>query len=738
MPRVWGRALLGSVLTISAWARDFIHPGGLHTEVDFERMREKVAAGAHPWIDGWNALLQDPKSAVDYRSSPHPHMASRQRAQDDATAAYLNALRWRISGDGEHAACARRILNGWADTVKEVPHGRDQPGLSGIPIGSFALAAEVLRDDPEWSAAEQEKFKELLVKYFYPVCHDFLVNHRGAEDDKWWANWDICNMLALVAIGVYADAPAIFDEGIEYFHHGKGQGRLLHAVPYVHAGGLGQWQESGRDQAHVMGGMGLMAEMCQVAWNQGVDLFGAEGNRLLAAAESTAQFTLWKGVPYQFYTNSDQANQYCISENYHGRLDASHFELLYNHYGVRKGLEAPHVQRFAELRRPEPGEIDVFGYGTLVFTLDAERSPFPAVSPPPTPLDVRATAGLERVVLEWSPSGAMTTHGHEVFRRRVGEDRWESIHADRNWTTPHYLDRDVIPGRVYQYRVAARNGSGQSEPSAVVEAKPQGKEALPPGWVSEGTVAGYSPGEGGSFRVPAAPGMEGGVLTSWQGDFCFSARLVSWEKGVDRAGLWVRLPGEKDGKFAAVTTGEAGGRQARFWSRSERGGRQEQQRGCDYTWLPVWFRLQRQGAKLTASQSSNGVEWYEMGNATLAFPERVEVGFWVSGQPEGSALFCQSTLEAKTPQPPPSPEDLEVSVEGKNVQLRWRYEEEGTELAGFKIESSERGREFGEVADLPATAREFRSTGVQKPGDFRYRVRAYHRGGFSDAAEDSR
>jgi hypothetical protein len=54
------------------------------------------------------------------------------------------------------------------------------------------------------------------------------------------------------------------------------------------------------------------------------------------------------------------------------------WELLYSHYVVLKGLEAPHVQAFAQQVRPEggggdygpnSGGFDQLGYGTLTFTL---------------------------------------------------------------------------------------------------------------------------------------------------------------------------------------------------------------------------------------------------------------------------------------------------------------------------------------------------------------------------------
>ena len=276
--------------TSPAMAGAFVHPGGLHTQADLDRMKTKVAANESPWIDGWNALIQDWKAKNDYKAGPQYHMISRQRAQNDASAAYLNALRWIISGDTSHADCAVRILNAWSETMTEVPNGDTMPGLSGIPNGTFAIAAELMRASPGWSAPDQKRFKRMLVDYMYPVCHDFLTRHNGTKEDHYWANWDTCNMRAVMAIGVFCDDRAKFDEAVEYFRNGRGNGALRIAAPFRFPGGLAQWQESGRDYAHVMGGQGLLAEMCQIAWNQGVDLFG-EDVVGLEAYEGPSSFT---------------------------------------------------------------------------------------------------------------------------------------------------------------------------------------------------------------------------------------------------------------------------------------------------------------------------------------------------------------------------------------------------------------------------------------------------------------
>src|ERR1017187_6178059 len=95
-------------------AQPFVHPGGLHTLTDLERMKTNVLAGNHPWIDDWNKLLADRQAQSNYVPAPQANMGvSRQRADADAHAAYFNALRWYISGDTNCAECAVRICNAW-------------------------------------------------------------------------------------------------------------------------------------------------------------------------------------------------------------------------------------------------------------------------------------------------------------------------------------------------------------------------------------------------------------------------------------------------------------------------------------------------------------------------------------------------------------------------------------------------------------------------------------------------
>jgi hypothetical protein len=594
--------------------------------------------------------------------------------------------------------------------------------------------------------ADFEKFKEMMVTHWYPKSSDFLKNHRGGPVSRSWANWDACNMVAVLGIGVLCDDQEKFNEAVEYFKNGKGMGSIVNAVPFVYPGGLGQWQEAGRDWAHTMGGQGLLAEFCQTAWNQGVDLFGYDDNKLLKGGEYAAQYTLGKSVPYTYYTNADNANQSYVSTNYKGRLAASHFELLYNHYVVRKGLKAPNVQAFAEMRRPEPGEIDIFGYGTLTFTLDAAASPYPAFPAPPVPRELTAAPGIGRIDLAWSPSGAYTAHGYEVFRSDSENGPFASIYSTNNWTTPVFTDTKVEAGKIYFYTVAALNQTGASGRSASVGAAPVSGGALPAGWThtslgeskAEGTVK-YDDVANHSLVMDAVVGNIGGtadecgfVSYPFSGDCTLTARLINRSGEISRTGLMMRESNNPDAKSLALTLGDVGGRQMRFGTRAKAGDKTGSQSGNDYTWLPMWFRLQRIGDVFTASQSPDGITWFSVGKSTVAISKNYQVGLAASSSKDpASVSFDHISIEVKPPQCPAAPAELAATTSGKGeVRLAWKPP--AMDLAGYKIEAAGDNGIFYEIADLTAGATTFINTGLKKSTELRYRIRAYNSGGYSE------
>ena len=103
--------------------------------------------------------------------------------------------------------------------------------------------------------------------------------------------------------------------------------------------------------------MGAFSEM---AWNQGVDLYGYDNNRFLMGAEYVARSNLIQSgttyytVPYVPYDNADNVNQIVFGSGSQGNVRPC-WALVYNHYVNRKGLAAPYSKQFALVVQPEGG-----------------------------------------------------------------------------------------------------------------------------------------------------------------------------------------------------------------------------------------------------------------------------------------------------------------------------------------------------------------------------------------------
>lgn len=383
---VIGLALMMTALHAGpARANAFVHPGALHTDADFARMRAAVAASRRPWVDGWTMLIRNRHAslgwqprpvAVIYRGRDRVHPENYALLYNDAAAAYALALRWKISGDEAYAKQAVSVLDGWAARLTGIGGSSDRFLASGIYGYQFANAAEIMRTYRGWPKADFTRFQAMMLAVFYPMNHDFLTRHNGAKIDHYWANWDLANIAAMMAIGILADRRDLYDEALDYFKHGAGNGAIDHVIWKTYPDGLGQIQEAGRDQGHSMLDVALLGVICQMAWNQHDDLFGYQDNRVLKGVEYVARYNLGQDVPYTPYANSD-VHQDRISPAGRGNVRPV-WELFYNHYIVLKGLNAPSVRAWVEKTRPEggggdygpnSGGFDQLGYGTLTYTL---------------------------------------------------------------------------------------------------------------------------------------------------------------------------------------------------------------------------------------------------------------------------------------------------------------------------------------------------------------------------------
>jgi len=370
----------------------FVHPGLLHTQADINRMKQMINSQTQPYWDGWNALLNSPLSHSGWTPRATDTIIRGGTGQNfallyvDIARAYQNALIWKINGSTAHGDTARNILNAWSSTLTTITGNADRYLASGIYGYQMANAAELMRDYPGFDV---QAMKDLLLDVFYkPLAERFLIgnefggDHNGAYIQNYWANWDLANMAATVAIGIFTDRRDIYDIGIEYFKHGAGNGSIYNAIPFLHPNGLAQWQESGRDQAHSQLGIGLMATMAEMAWNQGDDLYGWADNRFMKAAEYVAKYNNGDSVPFATYewgsgTNGAVQTHSVISDASRNEIRPI-WEMIYNHYANRRGLSVPNVAARAASNRPEGGPntayastFDHLGFGTLLYSRPA-------------------------------------------------------------------------------------------------------------------------------------------------------------------------------------------------------------------------------------------------------------------------------------------------------------------------------------------------------------------------------
>lgn len=372
-------------------SKTFIHPGLLHTEADFARIKTKVEAGTEPWISGWNKLIHNSHSSLSYTPNPvaklirggnsaeEPEPDNYSRAMNDVAAAYQLAIRWKITGDVAYAEKAIQILNTWASTCKLISGDSNRALGAGLYGYQFANAAEIMSSYSGWSATDFAAFKQWMLDVFYPVNKQFISTHWNTCISHYWANWDLCNLASLISIGVLTDRADIYNFAIRYLISGTGNGQIKKAVYFIHSDGLGQLQESGRDQGHALLCIGLLGEICEMAWSQQDNLYGYDNNRILKGAEYAARYNFNLGsVAFQPYNNCDNVNHTVISETGKGGQRPI-WEVIYNHYVKRTKIEASNVSVVAGNHRPEggggdygpnSGGFDSLGFGTLMFYLE--------------------------------------------------------------------------------------------------------------------------------------------------------------------------------------------------------------------------------------------------------------------------------------------------------------------------------------------------------------------------------
>lgn len=326
----------------------FAHPGGLHSQADFDRIKQLLAEGDPTVKAAWDLLCKNEyaQSSVEtwptwevWRSGTGDNYMNVARG---GAMAYQNALRWKIAGSEAHAKNGVRILMKWARENDHVSGNSNMSLAFGLYGYALAQAGELLRDYPGWSKEEFEEFRRYIKRVWYPGTIDFLRrrhdtwlnagNSHGERPGHYWSNWGLCCALATVSYGVLLDDVHIYNQGMSFFkydHVGTWKNKenvkttvcndgcneyVGNLIPVMHDdergvfGKLGQMQECGRDQGHTLMALGLALDICQVGLTQGDDLYAYMNDRMAAGIEWVAAYNhaSLNNLPWTPYNYADR------------------------------------------------------------------------------------------------------------------------------------------------------------------------------------------------------------------------------------------------------------------------------------------------------------------------------------------------------------------------------------------------------------------------------------------------
>ena len=273
----------------------FVHPGLLQSSADFNRIKTKIAAGSQPWAAGYQKLLKSEYATPAYQPNPAPsiyrgsdgiHAENYAQLYIDVGAAYVLSLLWAITGESQWGDAAVRVLDAWSSTLVALGGDTDVYLAAGIYGYEFSQSAEIMRDYSAWTGFS--KFQDMVMTVFYPVINGWFIGHEnwGSYASSVYPGWDLCIIAGGMSIGILTDNKTIYNQAIDWFYNGTGNGQINRAIPFVYSQDnelLAQPMEAGRDQGHTMLDIALLGVIGQTSWNQGLNLFGYNGSLIRSA-----------------------------------------------------------------------------------------------------------------------------------------------------------------------------------------------------------------------------------------------------------------------------------------------------------------------------------------------------------------------------------------------------------------------------------------------------------------------
>ncbi|HEB27069.1 MAG TPA: hypothetical protein ENI05_04755 [Porticoccus sp.] len=347
------------------------HPGVFLSQEMLDDLVASYNAGERD--DIYNSMMHYKADAIVDNCNPPTHIAANSDGSNNdiknmyvtcATAANRYVNDFILTGNAEAEQNVIALFNKFSAVESYTPNGPSKL-VAGIHIGHLYHAADLLRSwGTSWPQSEQDDFSEATRRLFVDDLKDYSVTFGG--------NWQLAEGYSLLAIAVWLDDKALFLETVRHFHQSspiKDDARLdIYLLPN------GQNHESTRDQLHAQMGILAAAQLAQIAFNQGIDLWEGEHYSIGRAFEHFALYNFENidEVPFQMHTNTFHPNgsatygrETHMSTDQRGHSRAV-WNMVHHHYTNYRGTDFPEVKKKSDNSTNAPGSGTEM-YGGLYF-----------------------------------------------------------------------------------------------------------------------------------------------------------------------------------------------------------------------------------------------------------------------------------------------------------------------------------------------------------------------------------
>ncbi|RYF97655.1 MAG: hypothetical protein EOO02_20460, partial [Chitinophagaceae bacterium] len=245
-------------------AQVLIHPGIDQTGNDLQVLRKKIADHEEPFYSAFEKLRNDISVNLSTEAAAPDNIKTFGKL---ASFAYKNALAFYLTSDTTFANVSLNVLNDW----KPVEWNFEFNEARSIALQTCAdlcNAAEIMKASGivAWKN-EADEFATMLVTSYFPLLRSYTL--QPAE------TWTAKELHAIAALAVLADNRTMFNNVVQYFLYGSGEGSMFkYILPD------GQINDADTSVYVRFAKLGELSGVARIAFSQGKDLLSAGSNRL--------------------------------------------------------------------------------------------------------------------------------------------------------------------------------------------------------------------------------------------------------------------------------------------------------------------------------------------------------------------------------------------------------------------------------------------------------------------------